>query len=155
MPASTSEPTSGPISGPLDVHDLAGDLRGAIAVASRRIRAERGAAALSDPQYSALIWLLQRGPLTPGQLADLERIQPPAMTRTVNCLVDLGLARKGEHPSDKRAVVVSLTDEGRDEALETRRRRLEWLEGRLGSFTDDERVLLAQAATLLRKIASS
>ena len=63
---------------------LASELRVSVGRASRRIRAERGEAGLPDNQFSVLLWIEKRGPLTPGQLAELERIQPPSMTRTVN-----------------------------------------------------------------------
>ncbi|MBO3086653.1 MarR family winged helix-turn-helix transcriptional regulator [Cellulomonas fengjieae] len=134
---------------------LAGDLRIAVGRASRRIRAERGAAGLTDPQFTVLAWLTKEGPLTPGQLAERERIQPPSMTRTVNGLVELGLVAKTEHPSDGRQVVVSLTDAGVAEVRETRRRRDAWLAGRLATLTPDERALLVDAAELLRRIAAS
>lgn len=135
--------------------DLAGELRLAIGQASRRIRAERGAAGLTDPQYTVLVWLIKQGPMTPGQLAERERIQPPSMTRTVSSLVDLGLVAKSEHPTDGRQVVVSLTDAGIAEVQETRRRRDAWLAGRLAILTPDERTQLVHAAELLRRIASS
>src|SRR6478736_76689 len=122
--------------------DPTGDLRIAIGQAARRIRAERGGAGLADPQYTVLLWLNKRGPLTPGQLAELERIQPPSMTRTVNCLADLGLVAKNAHPTDGRAVVVTLTGQGRGEIAETRRRRDTWLEKHLATLTADERVHL-------------
>ncbi|GEL99474.1 MarR family winged helix-turn-helix transcriptional regulator [Cellulomonas terrae] len=135
--------------------DLAGELRIAIGRASRRIRAERGEAGLTDPQFTVLAWLTKEGPLTPGQLAERERIQPPSMTRTVNGLVELGLVAKAEHPTDGRQVVVSLTDAGVAEVDETRRRRDAWLADRLRQMTQDERTLLADAAELLRRIAAS
>ena len=135
--------------------DLAGELRIAIGRASRRIRAERGEAGLTDPQFTVLAWLTKEGPLTPGQLAERERIQPPSMTRTVNSLVDLGLVAKAEHPTDGRQVVVSLTDAGVAEVDETRRRRDAWLADRLRQMTPDERALLVDAAELLRRIAAS
>lgn len=135
--------------------DLAGELRIAIGRASRRIRAERGEAGLTDPQFTVLAWLTKEGPLTPGQLAERERIQPPSMTRTVNGLVDLGLVAKAEHPTDGRQVVVSLTDAGVAEVDETRRRRDAWLAERLRQMTKDERALLVDAAELLRRIAAS
>lgn len=135
--------------------DLAGELRIAIGRASRRIRAERGEAGLTDPQFTVLAWLTKEGPLTPGQLAERERIQPPSMTRTVNSLVDLGLVAKAEHPTDGRQVVVSLTDAGVAEVDETRRRRDAWLADRLRQMTKDERALLVDAAELLRRIAAS
>ena len=135
--------------------DLAGELRIAIGRASRRIRAERGEAGLTDPQFTVLAWLTKEGPLTPGQLAERERIQPPSMTRTVNSLVELGLVAKAEHPTDGRQVVVSLTDAGVAEVDETRRRRDTWLADRLRQMTKDERTLLVDAAELLRRIAAS
>ena len=135
--------------------DLAGELRIAIGRASRRIRAERGEAGLTDPQFTVLAWLTKEGPLTPGQLAERERIQPPSMTRTVNSLVELGLVAKAEHPTDGRQVVVSLTVAGVAEVDETRRRRDTWLADRLRHMTPDERTLLVDAAELLRRIAAS
>lgn len=135
--------------------DLAGELRIAIGRASRRIRAERGQAGLTDPQFTVLAWLTKEGPLTPGQLAERERIQPPSMTRTVSSLVELGLVAKAEHPTDGRQVVVSLTAEGVAEVDETRRRRDAWLADRLRQMTKDERALLVDAAELLRRIAAS
>ena len=135
--------------------DLAGELRIAIGRASRRIRAERGEAGLTDPQFTVLAWLTKEGPLTPGQLAERERIQPPSMTRTVNSLVELGLVAKAEHPTDGRQVIVSLTDAGVAEVDETRRRRDTWLADRLRHMTPDERALLVDAAELLRRIAAS
>ena len=135
--------------------DPTGDLRIAIGQAARRIRAERGGAGLADPQYTVLLWLNKRGPLTPGQLADLERIQPPSMTRTVNCLADLGLVAKAPHPTDGRQVVVTLTDAGEAEVEETRRRRNVWLAGQLEAMAPDERRVLADATELLRRIAQA
>lgn len=134
---------------------LASELRVAVGRASRRIRAERGQAGLPDNQFSVLLWIEKRGPLTPGQLAELERIQPPSMTRTVSCLADDGLVSKAAHPTDGRAVVVTLTDEGRAEIAETRRRRDTWLAARLETLTADERAHLAAATDILRRLADS
>ncbi len=134
---------------------LAGELRVALGQAARRIRQERGAAGLTDPQYNVLLWLTKKGPLTPGQLAEHERIQPPSMTRTVNGLVELGLVGKTEHPTDGRQVVVTLTDLGVAEVTETRRRRDAWLTQRLQEMSPDERRLLTDAIELLRRIAQS
>ncbi|WP_136518584.1 MarR family winged helix-turn-helix transcriptional regulator [Cellulomonas telluris] len=134
---------------------LAAELRVSLGRATRRIKGERGDAGLSDPQFNVLAILLREGPMSPGALADLERIQPPSMTRTVNCLVERGLVRKDEHPTDGRQVVVTLTEAGEAEVAETRRRRDAWLSARLAGLTADERTTLVQAAELLRRIAAS
>ena len=136
------------------VPSLAADLRVALGRANRRVRAERGSAGLSDPQFSVLALLTRNGSMTPGQLAEADRVQPPTMTRTVSCLADLGLVVKAEHPSDGRQVVVSLTDRGQAEVRETRRRRDVWLTAQLTAMTPDERDVLARAAVLLRRIAA-
>jgi DNA-binding MarR family transcriptional regulator len=133
---------------------LAGELRVALATSTRRIRSRRGAADLPDPQFNVLAILLREGPLSPGALADVEHVQPPTMTRTVNALVDLGFVQKSEHPTDGRQVVVSLTAAGEAEVRETRRRRDAWLADRLEVLTDDDRRTLAHAAELLRRIAA-
>ncbi len=140
---------------PVAAPTLASELRRAVIMASRRIRAERGSADLSDPQYSVLVHLERNGQLTPSQLADLERIQPPSMTRTINCLVEAGLVEKAAHPTDGRVVVVSLTEQGRTGVAETRQRRSAWLEAQLAAMEPDERARLADALELLWRIAQA
>ena len=57
--------------------------------------------------------LYRNGDLTVGELAARERVQPPSMTRTVNCLVEDGhVACSVRHEIDRRQVVVMLTDTG-------------------------------------------
>ena len=134
---------------------LASELRVTLGRTTRRLKGERGDAGLSDPQFNVLAILLREGPMTPGRLAEHERIAAPAMTRTVNCLVDRGLVRKDEHPTDGRQVVVSLTPQGEGEVTETRRRRDAWLSARLAGLTAAERATLVAASELLRRIAAS
>jgi len=131
------------------------ELRRALGLAARRVRAERGAADLPDPQFNVLALLAAHGTTTPGRLAELERVQRPSMTRTVACLVDRGLVVKLESPDDGRQVLVALTDAGSAEVTETRRRRDVWLSQRLAEMSADERACLAQAAVLLRRMAQS
>ena len=50
---------------------------------ARRLRAERTDTSLSLSQIAALGTLARLGPMTPGELADVEKVQPPSMTRTV------------------------------------------------------------------------
>jgi len=60
-----------------------------------------------------------------------------------------------EHPSDRRQVLVSVTDAGAATVRETRRRRDAWLARRLAALPADEREVLARAADILRRIADS
>lgn len=135
--------------------DLAGDVRVALTLAVRRIRLERSDDAITDGQYAVLAHLANHGPLTPSRLADLEHVQPPPMTRTVNCLVDAGLVAREQHPTDGRQVLVRLTAAGMAEVTETRRRRNAWLAGRLAELPPDEREVLTRATEILRRITTT
>ena len=134
---------------------LAAELRVALMRAARRLRAETSDADLSDSQYSVLALLERDGPRTPGEIAAYERVQPPSMTRTLAALLVLGLVTRTEHPSDRRQVLVSVTDAGAATVRETRRRRDAWLARRLAALPVDEREVLARAADILRRIADS
>ena len=135
---------------------LASSLRISVARLSRRLRSERDpdAELLPVGQLSVLGSLFRNGPSTVGQLAVVERVQPPSMTRTVNCLVDEGYAVRRPHDTDGRQVLVDLTDKGREILLADRRRRDAWLAQRLRELTPDERALLREVAPLLQRLAT-
>ncbi len=134
---------------------LAAELRVALMKSVRRLRAEKSDADLTDAQYSVLAVLDRLGPRTPGEIAAVERVQPPSMTRTVAALAELGLVTRTEHPADRRQVLVTLTDAGAATVRETRRRRDAWLARRLAALTPAERDVLSRAAEILRRIADS
>lgn len=60
-----------------------------------------------------LLWLIQReGPLRQRDLADQMEITPRHVTTLVDELIESALVRRTPHPDDRRAVLVSLTDQG-------------------------------------------
>jgi DNA-binding MarR family transcriptional regulator len=134
---------------------LAGELRVALVRSTRRLRMERSSEDITDGQYSVLAALSKLGPLTPGDLAERDHVQPPSMTRTIGRLVEMGLVARSEHPTDRRQVLVSVTEAGDREVRETRRRRDAWLSQRLAALTPAERATLAQATEILRRIAAA
>jgi DNA-binding MarR family transcriptional regulator len=133
---------------------VGGDLRVALTRVSRRLRAERGEADLPEGQFGILTVLHKHGEMSPGSLAEHERVRPPSMTRAVNTLAELGLVEKVEHATDRRQVVVRLTEAGVREVAETRRRRDAWLTKQLSTLTGEEREILAGASELLIRIAA-
>jgi DNA-binding MarR family transcriptional regulator len=135
---------------------LASELRFSVARLSRRLRNEREPDnPLSVAALSALGILFREGECTVGTLAAHERVQPPSMTRTVNCLVEDGFAVRRPHETDGRQVLVDLTDQGREILLADRRRRDAWLARRLRELTADERALLREAAPLIQRLATT
>jgi DNA-binding MarR family transcriptional regulator len=104
---------------------------------------------------SVLGTLLRSGELTLGELAAIERVKPPSITRTVNCLVEAGLVTRRPHATDGRQVLVELTDEARNVLDEDRRRRDLWLARRLDELGPADRELLRRVAPLLDLLAGS
>jgi DNA-binding MarR family transcriptional regulator len=135
---------------------LASALRVSVARLSRRLRNERDPDnELSVGQIAVLAALYRNGECTVGELAALERVQPPSMTRTVNCLDEGGYVVRRKNASDGRQVVVALSEKGGQTLAADRRRREAWLAQRLRELTPDERSLLRQAAPILERLASS
>jgi DNA-binding MarR family transcriptional regulator len=134
---------------------LAAGLRIAVARLTRRIRSERDPHnELSLGQLSVLGSLYRGGACSIGELAALERVQPPSMTRTVNCLEEDGYVVRKPHATDGRQVVIELADKGRSTLEADRRRRDAWLAQRLRELTPQERSVLRQAAPILERLAS-
>jgi DNA-binding MarR family transcriptional regulator len=135
---------------------LASALRVSVARLARRLRNERAARdELGLGALSALGLLFREGPLTVGQLAEKDRVQPPSMTRTVTALVEAGYAERRRHDEDGRQVVVEISEAGRTLVQEDRKRKDAWLTHRLKELTPEERAVLREAAPLLERIATS
>lgn len=133
---------------------LAAELRLSVMRLRRRLAVERHPDnELSLNQMGVLGVLFRRGAMTIGELAGAEKVQPPSMTRTVNCLEESGDVVRRPHETDGRQVVVELTAEGRARVLADRDRRDAWLARQLEELDADERAVLARAATILADLA--
>ena len=138
---------------------LASALRISVSRLARRLRAERLAKGLepglSDTQLAALASLERHSAMTPGELADHEKVQPPSMTRVIAALEELGLVMRAPHATDRRQVVLTVTARGREVVQQSRRLREEWLAQRLRELTPQERAALRAAAPILEKLSQS
>jgi DNA-binding MarR family transcriptional regulator len=134
---------------------LASQLRLSVMRLRRRLVGERDPHnELSLGAMAVLAGLEVNGDMTLGALAQRERVQPPSMTRTVNCLEEGGYVTRLPSETDRRQVVVSITDKGLTTLHADRARRTEWLARRLGELTEDERAILRAAAPIIERIAS-
>src|SRR5690242_6992393 len=102
---------------------------------ARRIRANRNRDDLTASHLSVL-FLLEADDHSPSELADLERVTPPSMNRTLNTLERAGLVIRHRDEHDARRVRVSLTPAGSATVAETRALRTEWFSQRLHDLTD-------------------
>ncbi|RBJ02593.1 MarR family transcriptional regulator [Micromonospora provocatoris] len=132
---------------------LAPQLRDAITRLNRRVRQARPVGDLTVTQLSALTSLNLAGALTPRELADVERVQPPTMTKIVAKLEERGLVQRTPHPTDGRQVILAATEGGKAVLDQFERARNEWLATRLAALTEDERETLRRAADILQGIA--
>jgi DNA-binding MarR family transcriptional regulator len=137
---------------------LAATLRISVSRLARRLRVERqaeGLVSLSDTQLAALAVLEKHAAMTPGELAEHEKVQPPSMTRVIAVLEERHLVMRAPHPTDRRQVVLTVTEEGRALVVQARRRRDAWLAKRLKELTPDERAVLRAAAPVLEKLSQA
>jgi len=132
---------------------LAVTLRDAITRVNRRMRQTRPVGDLTHSQISALQSIDLAGALTPRELAEAERVQPPTLTRIVSRLEELGLVVRTPHPSDGRQVILALSKAGRELLEGYRRSRDEWLAHRLSELSPEERDTVARAAEILARVA--
>ena len=132
---------------------LAISLRESITRLNRRLRQARAVGDLTFSQLSALTSLQLAGALTPRELADVERVQPPTMTKIVGKLEDLGLVVRTPHPTDRRQVILAATEQGRAVYAQFEKARNEWLALQLVELTPDERDTLERAAQILQQVA--
>jgi DNA-binding MarR family transcriptional regulator len=137
----------------ISLTDTASHLRDAIVRTSRRLRQEAAAeTGLSPTATAALATINRSGPLTPSELAELERVKRPSMTRTLGCLERAGLVERTADPADGRSFLVAINDAGRERLARLRRRKSAYLARRLRKLDRDEVETLARAAELLERM---
>jgi DNA-binding MarR family transcriptional regulator len=148
---------------------IAASLRDVIARLNRRLRQTRPLGELIQTRLSALTSLDLAGALTPRELAEAERVQPPTMTRIVGRLADLGLVERVPHPTDGRQVILCLFDlrrpkvqapgrlsttrSGRAVLAKNGRARDAWLGRQIVALDTDERETLWRAVRIVDRIA--
>jgi DNA-binding MarR family transcriptional regulator len=133
---------------------LAAELRLSVMRLRRRLANERHPDnELSLGAMAVLGCLYRHGEMSVGELAAAERVQPPSMTRTVNCLEDGGYVARRPHDTDRRQVMVVLSDLGRETVLADRARRDAWLDRKLKDLTAEDRAVLRRAAPILEQLA--
>jgi DNA-binding MarR family transcriptional regulator len=131
---------------------LASDLSLAVIRLARQLRFRRPDSHVSLSQLSALSTLAKEGPMTPGVLAEKERVRPPSMTRVIGTLCELGLVARMAHPDDRRQVLVSVSPAGVELIEAERRASQEWLSKRLAKLAPEQREALLTAADLMSAI---
>jgi DNA-binding MarR family transcriptional regulator len=145
-------------------------------VASRSVAAAVEAASLAERVHSAAIHLLRRlrrtdpltgvnpaqlsvlsvlmgGPRTIGELAAIEQVQPPTMSRLIREMEAARLVSRSRDDADKRVVWIAWTADGQSVLLRGRDLRIATLRAQIDALpVDDRRELVAGLGVLERLI---
>jgi DNA-binding MarR family transcriptional regulator len=132
--------------------DLAPRLRLAVTRLARRLRRQADLPGVSPTQVSALATIDREGPLTLGELAALEGVQPPTISAAVGRLEEQDLVHRTVDPQDRRVHRVEVSAAGRRLLEKSRSRKNAYLERRLRALSTEDRATLERAADLLEAI---
>lgn len=137
--------------------DIAAQLRMGIVRTGRRLRQEAAteASGLTPTSTSALATIERHGPLTPSELAKLERVQRPTVTRTLGCLEREELVERTPDPADGRSSLVSVNAAGRERLRRLRGRKNAYLAKRMREMDEADVATLERAAEILEGMLES
>ncbi len=126
----------------------------AIVRTARRLRQEAAGAGdgLTPTAAAALATVERHGPLTPSELADIERVKRPTATRTLRVLSEAGLVERAPDPEDGRSALVTITVRGRERLRRLRGRKNAYLARRMRDLPDADVATLERAAEILEEI---
>jgi DNA-binding MarR family transcriptional regulator len=133
-----------------ELDHLANAVRTTCQQVSRRVRFEANPELA--PHHASVLFKLLDGARTPSELAELERVAAPSMTRTVNCLVERELVTLAGNPNDGRSKLVSLTEAGRGALEQTVRARDDWMVQRLAGLSASDQEILRAATEVLNRV---
>jgi DNA-binding MarR family transcriptional regulator len=134
--------------------DSAAKLRMAIVRTSRRLRQEAAGetGGLTPTATAALASIERHGPLTPSELARIEAVKRPTVTRTLGCLERQGLIERTPDPVDGRSALVAINAAGRERLRRLRGRKNAYLARRMRDLPAAEIETLERAAEILDRM---
>jgi DNA-binding MarR family transcriptional regulator len=116
------------------------------------VRAEDAESGIGPAQLSALSVMVFMGEKTLGELAALEQVRGPTMSRIANGLVERSLVKRIATPTDRRVVRFAATAEGRKLLLAGKARRVRVLARKLESLTQEQLKRLDEAADIIARL---
>lgn len=138
----------------ISLTDTAAKLRMAIVRTSRRLRQEAAAeeTGLTPTSTATLASIGRFGPLTPSELAQIERVKRPTMTRTLASLEAAGLVERTPDPADGRSSLVAVNAAGRERLRLLRGRKNAYLARRMRKLPAADVEALERAAEILDRM---
>lgn len=136
------------------VDDVADRLAHASVRLARLLR-QQGEGDLTPTTRATLGTISREGPISLGDLATIERVAPPTITKIVGKLEDAGLVDRVVGAEDRRVVRVSLSPAGRQWLDVEWRRRRDWLTEQLEGLTAADVDRLAAAVEVIERLTAA
>ena len=133
-------------------HTLADQLHSAAIHLLRLVRVQDLKTGIGPARLSALSVLVFGAPKSLKELAEIEQVQPPTMSRIVNGLVKEKLIRRAISTDDRRQVRLEATEKGRRVLREARERRVSDLAARLHDLSHAELAKLEETLEVIAKV---
>jgi DNA-binding MarR family transcriptional regulator len=121
----------------------------------RGVRKEDVRSGLGPARLSALSVLVFAGPMRLSDLARIEQVKAPTMTKIVAGLEIRGLVRRRADAEDGRAVRLEPTARGTKLLQDGRRRRVARLAEGLSALDAEEVELLGRAAAIIERVSKT
>ena len=122
----------------LDTTALANRLRPVLLKLNRELRREIHSLGVTGGQVGLLVQIKYRPGIGMRELASLERMSVPGMSKFVAKLEDAGLVQRAPVEGDQRRVGLSLTPAGHKVLRSVKSKRTAWLSARLRQLDSEE-----------------
>jgi DNA-binding MarR family transcriptional regulator len=135
---------------------LADELRPALHRLHRQLRRNSGgdpSRTVSPLQNLLLAAIVEQPGMGVGELARIEKLRGPTISGHIKSMVAAGLvARKPPDSEDRRRIGLLATAKGRASLEASRRRKRDWLAGRLANLSPASRRAIQRAIAALNEI---
>ena len=139
-----------------DLAEEARAIRASVTRLQRRMRAARGDMSIGLSAYSVLACIFQHGPISAGDLADRERLQPQSLTRILARLEKDKFISRTQDKTDLRRARLLITPKGMQFLHRNALDQEAWLKRAIAeTLSESERAMLLIAAQLIDRIAAS
>jgi DNA-binding MarR family transcriptional regulator len=138
----------------VSAEDSARDVLEVVPLVIRIIRTEmrrNRSPALTVPQFRALVFIEVYPGTSVSKVAEHVGLTLPSASVLVDGLVQRNLVTRQPHPTDRRCVTLTLTDDGRAAVRVSRQHTQAFLAERLAGLSDAQRAKLVQAMDILRQ----
>ena len=134
-----------------DVEDAAARLRTVVRLLKMRAEKLKEKDAPSQSEHQVMVWLDDKGAMTPRALADAQKVRPQTVQQTLDALERRKFISRADHPTDRRQVLISLSAAGRKALYKGRAARQAWLAGELAKLPRRELKTVTDALAILER----